>query len=55
VTIASEWGPSDNNRRARFYRLTATGRRQLQAETRNWEETIALIDRFFEVKAEDLS
>lgn len=52
--IASEWGPSDNNRRARFYRLTATGRRQLQAETRNWEETIALIDRFFDVKAEDV-
>ena len=52
--IASEWGPSDNNRRARFYRVTATGRRQLQAETRNWEETIALIDRFFDVKAEDV-
>ena len=52
--IASEWGPSDNNRRARFYRLTATGRRQLQAETRSWEETIALIGRFFDVKAEDV-
>jgi PadR family transcriptional regulator PadR len=52
--IASEWGPSDNNRRARFYRVTATGRRQLQAETRSWQETIALIDRFFDVKAEDV-
>jgi transcriptional regulator len=52
--IASEWGPSDNNRRARFYRLTAAGRRQLQAETRSWEETTALIARFFEVRAEDL-
>ena len=52
--IASEWGPSNNNRRARFYRLTATGRRQLQAETRTWEETTALIARFFEVTAEDL-
>ena len=52
--IASEWGPSDNNRRARFYRVNAAGRRQLQAETRNWEETIALIDRFFDVKAEDV-
>ncbi len=34
--IAAEWGPSDNNRRARFYRLTADGRRQLQAERRSW-------------------
>ncbi len=52
--IASAWGPSDNNRRARFYRLTAAGRRQLQAEARSWEQTMALIGRFFEVKAEDL-
>ena len=35
--IASEWGASDNNRRAKFYRLTAAGRRQLAAETENWE------------------
>jgi PadR family transcriptional regulator, regulatory protein PadR len=53
--IASEWGPSDNNRRARFYRVTAAGRRQLQAEKRNWQETIALIGRFFDVKPEDVS
>jgi transcriptional regulator len=53
--IASEYGPSDNNRRARFYRLTAAGRRQLQAETRDWKETMALITRFFDVKADDLS
>jgi PadR family transcriptional regulator PadR len=53
--ITSEYGPSDNNRRARFYRLTAAGRRQLQAETRDWKETMALITRFFDVKAEDLS
>ena len=52
--IASEWGPSDNNRRARFYRLTAAGRRQLQAETQSWEKTTALIARFFKVRAEDL-
>ena len=52
--ITSEWGPSDNNRRARFYRVTATGRRQLRAETRSWEATMALIGRFFDVKAEDL-
>jgi len=52
--IASEWGASDNNRRARFYRLTGAGRRQLQTETRDWEQTAAVIDRFFAVKAEDL-
>src|SRR5688572_31631650 len=52
--IASEWGPSDNNRRARFYQLTAAGRRQLQTETRDWERTATVIGRFFAVKAEDL-
>ena len=52
--IASDWGPSDNNRRARFYRLTTAGRRRLQAEARSWEQTTALIGRFFVVKAEDL-
>ena len=34
--IASSWGMSDNNRRARFYRLTRAGRRQLEAETHSW-------------------
>lgn len=53
--IASEWGPSDNNRRARFYRLTAAGRRQLQAEKRSWEDTTALMARFLTVRAEDLT
>lgn len=53
--IASEWGASENNRRARFYRLTRDGRKQLRAETQDWEQTAAIIGRFFEVKAEDLS
>ena len=53
-TIASEWGSSENNRRARFYRLTRQGRKQLQAETRSWEQTATIIERFFAVKAEDL-
>jgi PadR family transcriptional regulator PadR len=53
--IASEWGASENNRRARFYRLTRDGRKQLQAEARDWEQTSAIIGRFFKVKAEDLS
>jgi PadR family transcriptional regulator, regulatory protein PadR len=54
-SVASEWGTSENNRRARFYRLTRAGRKQLQAETHNWEQTAAIIARFFNVKAEDLS
>jgi PadR family transcriptional regulator len=53
--IASEWGTSENNRRARFYRLTRMGRKQLQAETEDWEQTSAIIARFFAAKAEDLS
>lgn len=52
-SIASEWGASENNRRARFYRLTRDGRKQLQAETRGWEQTAAIIGRFFAAKAED--
>ena len=39
--LSSSWGESENNRRAKFYRLTAAGRKQLQTETRQWE-TIAL-------------
>jgi PadR family transcriptional regulator, regulatory protein PadR len=35
--VAAEWGVSDNNRRARYYSLTAAGRKQLQAETSEWE------------------
>jgi transcriptional regulator len=54
-SIVSQWGASENNRRARFYSLTATGRKQLQAEARDWNQTAAIIARFFEVKAEDLS
>jgi PadR family transcriptional regulator PadR len=52
--ITSEWGPSDNNRRARFYSLTASGRKQLHAERKNWEQTMAVIGRFFDVKTDDL-
>jgi PadR family transcriptional regulator PadR len=54
-SIASDWGASENNRRARFYRLTRAGRKQLQTETRDWEQTAAIIARFFDVKAADLS
>ena len=53
-SIASDWGVSDNNRKARFYRLTREGRKQLRAETQGWEQTAAIMGRFFAVKAEDL-
>jgi PadR family transcriptional regulator, regulatory protein PadR len=53
-SIASEWGISENNRRARFYRLTRHGRKQLNAETWSWEQTAAIIARFFALKAKDL-
>jgi PadR family transcriptional regulator PadR len=53
-SIASEWGASENNRKARFYRLTRAGRKQLLAETRSWQQTEAIVQRFFAVKAADL-
>jgi PadR family transcriptional regulator, regulatory protein PadR len=53
--IASEWGTSENNRRARFYRLTRAGRKHLRTETEDWEQTSAIIARFFAAKAEDLA
>jgi PadR family transcriptional regulator, regulatory protein PadR len=52
--VASDWGPSQNNRRARFYRLTRAGRTVLKAETRDWEQTAAIIARFLGAKPGDL-
>ena len=43
--IDAEWGTSDNNRRARFYRLTAAGRRQLARETASWETFVLAVSR----------
>ncbi len=48
--IASDWGVSDNNRRARFYRLTRAGRNQLKKETRDWEQATAILARFLSPK-----
>src|SRR5436189_6188424 len=45
-TITSEWGMSENNRKAKFYRLTRAGRRQVDKETRDWERTTAILARF---------
>lgn len=46
--ISSEWGVSDNNRRARFYSLTKQGRKQLQREAQNWEQMSAFIARLLQ-------
>ena len=53
-SIGSDWGASENNRKARFYRLTRQGRKQLQVQVRSWEQTTAIIERFFAAKAQDL-
>ncbi len=44
--IESEWGASENNRKARYYRLTRAGRKQLKKEERDWQETTAIMSRF---------
>jgi len=50
--ITAEWRPSENNRRAKFYSLTAAGRKQLARETREWHETADLIAAFLAPKRE---
>jgi transcriptional regulator len=45
--VASSWGVSDNNRKAKFYRLTRAGKKQLEKEAREWERTTGIIARFF--------
>ena len=44
--IASEWATSENNRRAKFYRLTEVGKQQVEKEEREWEQTTAIMARF---------
>ncbi|MGH9738204.1 MAG: PadR family transcriptional regulator [Candidatus Acidiferrales bacterium] len=44
--VESEWGVSDNNRKAKFYKLTRAGRNQVARETREWEEATAILARF---------
>ena len=45
-SIGSEWGLSENNRKAKFYKLTRAGRKQLEREAQNWEQTTAILARF---------
>jgi PadR family transcriptional regulator, regulatory protein PadR len=44
--ISSEWGVSDNNRKAKYYKLTRAGRKQVQKETQDWQQTTAIVARF---------
>ena len=44
--ISSEWGVSDNNRKAKYYKLTHAGRKQLQREAQQWEQATAILARF---------
>jgi PadR family transcriptional regulator, regulatory protein PadR len=48
--ISSEWGETENKRRARFYSITDPGRRQLLAESEHWSRTVAMVNRLLEVK-----
>jgi PadR family transcriptional regulator, regulatory protein PadR len=50
--IASEWGVSDNNRKAKYYKLTRTGRKQLEKEAREWEQATEILARFLTAKEE---
>jgi PadR family transcriptional regulator, regulatory protein PadR len=50
--IASEWGESENNRKAKFYRLTAAGRKKLQSETDNWNRMADVIASILKRKPE---
>lgn len=45
--IVSEWGVSENNRKAKFYKLTRSGRKQLESEAKEWNQTTAIVARFF--------
>ena len=50
--ISAEWGVSDNNRKAKYYKLTRAGHRELERETREWHETAAILQRFLAANEE---
>lgn len=50
--ISSDWGASENNRRARFYKLTRAGHRQLEKESQRWEKAAAVLARFVSPREE---
>ena len=48
--ISSEWGTSDNNRKAKYYELTRAGKKQIEKETQEWEQTTYILARFLNPK-----
>jgi PadR family transcriptional regulator PadR len=52
--LAAEWGTSDNNRRAKFYRITPSGRKRLREETAGWERIVAAMSAALQARAEEL-
>ncbi|HXW92093.1 MAG TPA: PadR family transcriptional regulator [Terriglobales bacterium] len=52
--IVSEWGLSENHRKAKYYRLTRAGRKQVERETQDWEQTTAIMARFLSPAKEPL-
>jgi PadR family transcriptional regulator, regulatory protein PadR len=50
--VSSVWGVSDNNRKAKYYKLTRAGRKQLQTEEREWEQTTEILARFLSPEEE---
>jgi PadR family transcriptional regulator PadR len=51
-SIASEWGVSENNRKAKFYRLTNAGKKRLESGARQWRQTVGILARFFALPRE---
>ncbi len=51
-TIVADWGVSENNRKAKFCRITKAGRKQLQSDARQWQQTIGVMARFFALAKE---
>jgi len=52
-SIASQWGVSENNRRANFYRITKTGRKELAADEREWQQANEIVARFLSLRGEE--
>jgi PadR family transcriptional regulator PadR len=51
-SIEAEWGVSDNHRRAKFYRITKAGKKELKSEKRHWKQTTEILARFFALEGE---
>ncbi len=51
--ISSEWGVSDNNRKAKYYSITKAGRKQLAHETKSWERIAGVVDRVLQLQSEE--